>query len=306
MTTLKKGSKGDLVRAVQYILGASDSQATGKYNALTLKAVKRYKKRHKLPQTGTIGSGMWAALLDEAPTLRVGDTGKHVKALEVLLGLTPDGGYQEAERARVTTYQAAQGLTVDGVVGRDTWRALLGLGGSASTTDPAPATPGKRPKDYKQYDKRWGSKPYTATGNKGQTMKSSGCGPTAMANIVATFGDPNITPYDLAKLALGWGCRTTNSGTAWSFFGKVAKHYDCISKFVQTGSHATAIAALAQGALVVASMGPGYWTKGGHFITLWKCDGARMYACDPASGSRKSQALSAFKGQVKQYFIFWP
>ena len=305
MTTLKKGSKGSLVAAVQCILGATGKQITGKYNVKTLKAVKSYKKAHGLTSTtGTVGTGMWNALLNEAPTLRIGDKGRYVRALECMLNLTKDSTYKQAEEARVTTYQAAQGLAVDGVVGRDTWSALFGL--TEGATAPTPAKTNKRPKDYKQSDKRWGSKPYTATGNKGQTMRSSGCGPTAMANIVATFGDSGVTPWTLAQLAIKWGCRTANSGTAWSFFKRVFQHYTCFSKFVQTASHATAIAALNQGALIVASMGPGYWTKGGHFITLWKCDGSYMYACDPASSSRKKQALAAFKKQKKQYFIFWP
>ena len=68
---------------------------------------------------------------------------------------------------------------------------------------------------------------------------------------------------------------------------------------------ATARAALKNGALVVASMGPGYWTKNGHFICLWKTDETYMYANDPASGSRKRQKLAAFEQQRKQFFIFY-
>ena len=44
-----------------------------------------------------------------------------------------------------------------------------------------------------------------------------------------------------------------------------------------TDSMATAKAAIKAGALVVASMSPGYWTRGGHFICLWKCDDTYMY-----------------------------
>lgn len=309
MTTLKKGSSGVLVRAVQYILGADAKHATGKFDSPTIKAVKKYQKKCGIKRTGIIDAGTWAVILGNIPTLRQGDTGGEVRAVEVILNLTLNGHYDASDITRVIEYQAAHELTPDGIIGVNTWCSLLGVSGVDIVRIPvAPqsVTPGTRPKDYKQYAAAWAKKMYSSTGNKSQTMKSSGCGPTAMANIVATFGNPSITPWDLAQLAMKWGCRTANSGTAWSFFKKVFLHYTCFSKFEENGSHATAIAALNQGALVVASMGPGYWTKGGHFITLWKCDGTTMYACDPASGSRKQQALTAFKGQVKRYFIFYP
>ena len=306
MTKLKKGSKGDLVAAVQYILGASTKEADGKYGAKTLKAVLAYKKAHGLPEHGTVGQGMWNAILKEAPTLRIGDTGKYVRALEVLLNLTLDGVYAQAEAAHVTTYQAVQGLSVDGVVGPQTWRALLGLNeGTADTTTP-PAATNSRPKDFKQYASAWANKIYSITGNTSQTMKSSGCGPTAAADVVAPLCDPSVTPWTLAQLFMKNGFRTKNSGTAWAAFKWVFQHYTEFSKFVQTSSHATAIAALNQGALGIASMGPGLWTKAGHFLCLWKCDGKKMYACDPASATRKNQNLDAFKNQVRQYFIFYP
>ena len=68
---------------------------------------------------------------------------------------------------------------------------------------------------------------------------------------------------------------------------------------------ATARAALKNGAFVVASMGPGYWTSGGHYICLWKTDDTYMYANDPASSTRKKQKLKAFEEQRKQFFIFY-
>lgn len=53
-------------------------------------------------------------------------------------------------------------------------------------------------------------------------------------------------------------------------------------------------------------MGPGFWTKGGHFICLWRTDDTYMYANDPASNVRKKQKLAAFESQRKQFFIFYP
>lgn len=223
-----------------------------------------------------------------------GSRGDAVKTLQGLLGITADGIFGTKTRAAVKAYQTARGLAADGIVGPLTWAALQGT-----------TVTGVRPPDNKQYDSRWGSALYTSTGNKNQTIRSSGCGPTAICNIVNAWFDAEATPADLCKLAVANGFRTKNSGTAWGFFAFMFQQYE-FTKFQQTGDHATAISALASGALIVASMGPGYWTKGGHFITLWKCDGTYVYACDPASSTRTKQKLAAFKKQVKKYFIFWP
>jgi hypothetical protein len=125
-----------------------------------------------------------------------------------------------------------------------------------------------------------------------------------MADIMATWIDKTITPVEMCAYAIKHGFRTKNSGTAWAFFKSIAGAYG-FSQFVQTKSMATAKAALKAGALVVSSMGPGYWTKGGHFICLWKCDDTYMYANDPASSVRKKQKLAAFESQRKQFFIFY-
>ena len=65
------------------------------------------------------------------PTLREGDDGWHVKRLQTLLtaaGAEPfgiDGDFGLNTRNAVRQFQAANGLEVDGVVGRMTWKALL-------------------------------------------------------------------------------------------------------------------------------------------------------------------------------------
>jgi hypothetical protein len=62
-------------------------------------------------------------------TLRRGDTGNEVRALQVTLnyrgaGLTDDGVFGALTEARVREFQQARQLTVDGVVGSNTWDAL--------------------------------------------------------------------------------------------------------------------------------------------------------------------------------------
>lgn len=228
-------------------------------------------------------------------TIRKGSVGGSVTTLQTLLGIAVDGKFGNGTKAAVVAYQTAHGLAADGIVGPATWAMLMESG----------PVLGVRPPDNKQYDARWARVLYTATGNKSQTVKSSGCGPTSMTDIINAWFDTGVTPVDLCKLAVKGGYRTRNSGTAWGFFAFMSSRYD-FPRFRSTATHSEAIAALAQGALIVASMGRGYWTRGGHFICLWKCDQEYMYACDPASATRKRQKLTDFKRQVKRYFIFWP
>jgi hypothetical protein len=60
------------------------------------------------------------------PTLRRGARGEDVKILQRRLGIHDDGIFGPGTEAAVRSYQAAKGLFVDGVVGRNTWGALMG------------------------------------------------------------------------------------------------------------------------------------------------------------------------------------
>ena len=226
--------------------------------------------------------------------VKYGSKGDAVKELQKLLGIAADGIFGKNTLAAVKAYQNAHGLEADGIVGKQTWASLKG----------ETIVLGDKPVDYKQYDSRWGSIKYSTHTSK-QTIRNSGCGVTAMADIIATWFDDSITPKEMAALAVKKGYRTYNAGTSWGFFDYIAKQYP-FAKYARTKNHTVAIQALEEGALCVASMAPGYWTSGGHFICLWKCDGTYMYANDPASAKRTKQKLSQFKKEVKQYFVFWP
>jgi peptidoglycan hydrolase-like protein with peptidoglycan-binding domain len=85
------------------------------------------------PQTGTakalvVSPKSLAAV--SLPTLRVGDFGAEVEKAQTLLqkqGFDPkgaDGQFGPNTRAAVVVFQRAKGLTADGVIGPQTWRAL--------------------------------------------------------------------------------------------------------------------------------------------------------------------------------------
>ena len=62
----------------------------------------------------------------DMPQIQRGSKGKAVKILQIILGdLEVDGSFGPATQAATLAFQKAHGLTVDGVVGPKTWRALF-------------------------------------------------------------------------------------------------------------------------------------------------------------------------------------
>lgn len=322
LATIRHQDTGELVVVAKQLTGyikvtekVSDPpsyiKVNGNFDADFVAFMVSWQGNHNLTADGIIGPNTWTAIAKQAPTC---STSKNrisgpTMALQLLLGgnLTPDAIYGSRTKSAVAVYQDAHSLTSDGICGQKTWNMMIVGAEPAPGPTPTP-TPGKftQPKDYKQASKPWGPKMYSNHGDKKQTMANSGCGPTAMADIVATLKDPKEEPYThLAELSMSWGDRTYNSGTSWSFFKHVAKHFN-FSKMVQTKSLDALKACLDAGGYVVCSMGAGYWTKGGHFITAWKYDSTYIYCNDPASSTRKKQKQSAFKSESKQYFCFYP
>jgi hypothetical protein len=76
-----------------------------------------------------------AAPADTLPMLRIGDTGRTVVAMQLLLigygyncgGYGADGEFGNGTHASVRSFQNDRGLEVDGICGPKTWSALLGI-----------------------------------------------------------------------------------------------------------------------------------------------------------------------------------
>lgn len=305
-STIKHQDAGDLVKAAQLLIGyALRDGADGQYSASFVARVLAWQGNHGLTPDGVIGPATWKALADAAPTC---STAKNrisaaTQALQLLLegaNLTPDGVFGPRTRQAVAAFQASAGLDPDGICGPKTWSALI-VGVEAAKAGGAFV----KPVDYKQGDSRWGKKMYSNHGDRGQTMANSGCGPTAMADAVAKLVNSNITPWTLAELAMEWGDRTYSSGTAVSFFKHIQQKYG-FKKMVSSTGLATVKACLDAGGYVVCRMGPGYWTRGGHYICAWMYDSGYIYCCDPASSVRKQQKLDQFLKERKDFWCFWP
>jgi peptidoglycan hydrolase-like protein with peptidoglycan-binding domain len=127
---VQKGENSAEARAVQYFLryhGASLT-ADGVFGSGTESAVKSFQTAHSLTANGIVDSATWLKLI---VTVKKGSNNEAVKALQYLLNakygknLTVDGDFGAGTETAVKAFQTLKGLTSDGVVGQNTWLALI-------------------------------------------------------------------------------------------------------------------------------------------------------------------------------------
>lgn len=131
---------------------------------------------------------------------------------------------------------------------------------------------------YNQTDSRWRNHMYSSVGDSSQTIGTSGCGPTSAAMIVtATRGA--ITPDEMGDLFVKYGYRSASDGTYWSAFRAVADEFNI--GYTETTDIQRALQLLQSKHYVVASVGNGLFTTGGHFIVLTELNGDTITVYDP-------------------------
>ena len=174
-TLLKKGDKGDQVKALQQnliLLGYLTGEADGQFGPATKAAVTAFQAASGLRADGQAGEKTLEAIasavraVSNAGTLRKGSRGDAVKALQqklIALGYlsgSADGLFGDSTAKAVMAFQAAQSLTADGVAGSATISALNkayqgGATGGGTVTAPADISkdqvtilPGEQPSSY--------------------------------------------------------------------------------------------------------------------------------------------------------------
>ncbi|MGN1270635.1 MAG: C39 family peptidase [Clostridia bacterium] len=110
---------------------------------------------------------------------------------------------------------------------------------------------------YSQADGRWANHQYSSTGNKSQTIESSGCGPTAAAMVVSSIRG-TITPPEMGDLFVKYGYRSANNGTYWSAMKWTADVFNIGYK--ETSSLDTAVSLLKDNYYIVAICNEGLFT----------------------------------------------
>jgi hypothetical protein len=169
-----------------------------------------------------------------------------------------------------------------------------------------------KPVDYKQYDSNWAVLDYSAKGET-NTIKSAGCGITCAAMVIASLKNKIITPVDTAKWSKTHGYKIKGQGTAYTYFKPQLAEYDinCIMLnntnvyHNKTASvHKAVLSELQKENWIIAVMGVGRWTKGGHYVLCYAYDNGYVYINDPAStdSNRLKARIEDWQYEVKYYW----
>lgn len=138
---------------------------------------------------------------------------------------------------------------------------------------------------YNQTDARWGNRMYGRSG----TIGEAGCGPTALAIVVASLTANKVTPYDMAQWSVANGYRCEGSGSYQSLIPDGGRHYGLtVTSIGRDGKKL--VEALQEGKLVIAIMSKGHFTSSGHFIVLRGVTAEdKLLVADPASVKRSNK-----------------
>jgi peptidoglycan hydrolase-like protein with peptidoglycan-binding domain len=130
---LERGSQGPRVKTLQYLLrGHRDAWRNlvvdGIFGPVTEEIVRAFQDFNGLTIDGIVGAQTWTRLTDV--TARRGDTGEYVKAAQNELdrhgkSLVVDGVFGDLTDEATREFQKSVGLSVDGIVGPNTWRELI-------------------------------------------------------------------------------------------------------------------------------------------------------------------------------------
>jgi peptidoglycan hydrolase-like protein with peptidoglycan-binding domain len=126
------------VRSLQYLLNAHGARlaVNGTFGATTKAAVAKFQRAHHLTADGVVRAKTWLALI---VTVHRGSKGPAVRAVQDQINfrnnrnghtLNVDGVYGPRTQAAVRAFQQAMahqihGFHVDGIVGAQTWQALV-------------------------------------------------------------------------------------------------------------------------------------------------------------------------------------
>jgi peptidoglycan hydrolase-like protein with peptidoglycan-binding domain len=143
--TVRRGSTGEAVRRAQRALRRTADLGVvvdGVFGPATETSVRAFQQSARLTVDGIVGPLTWQALPDGGamPVLKEGSTGAVVTGLQRVLSsgegewnLGPkgiDGIFGPNTKASVEAFQAWAEVTVDGVVGEQTWDTSLHAAGA--------------------------------------------------------------------------------------------------------------------------------------------------------------------------------
>lgn len=135
---------------------------------------------------------------------------------------------------------------------------------------------------FYQAGEEWAEKPYGT-----DTIGPYGCGPTVMAMAVASMTETDTDPEAMAAWAVEHGYWARRSGSYHSIVMGTARAFGMEAEAFPSRDVDDLRAALWDGKMLVALVGPGHFTTGGHFILIRGATlGGEVLVADPNSPER--------------------
>lgn len=144
---------------------------------------------------------------------------------------------------------------------------------------------------FNQGDEPWASQPYGS-----DKIGGYGCGPTAMAMVVASMTDTQTDPALMSQWAVDQGYWARRSGSYLSIVEGTAQAHGLQAESFPGRTPDELLEELLSGKVLVALMGPGHFTNRGHFILLRGVTlSGQVLVADPNSAER---SLSVWDPQL--------
>ena len=165
-------------------------------------------------------------------------------------------------------------------------------------------------KDYKkgeiplfiQWDERWGYEKYGS-----EFLAINGCGPTALSMVVVGLtGNKDMNPKAVSDFSFENGYLVEGIGSSWTLMSEGASKLGLKSNSLPLNEDII-INTLKMGQPIIASMGPGTFTRTGHFIVLTGVDREnKIIINDPDSKERSKQRwdMGVFMNETENLWTF--
>ena len=161
---------------------------------------------------------------------------------------------------------------------------------------------------YRQYDSRWGDKPYPT---RNSSFAGNGCGCCACTHVIIERPQyANLTPEPVRVWMVDQGLAYPNQGTLWSGIPKTLQHYgfttinhDTVTGMFDVLDKRKAAGQKCLGVILFGSGTRGgiTWTTGGHYVAFvdYKKEGGKHYLYTKDSGSRKHDGWYCYETTMK-------
>jgi hypothetical protein len=151
-----------------------------------------------------------------------------------------------------------------------------------------------------QWDEDWGYAPY----GEETIVGVSGCGPTCIAMVACGLtGKNEITPAVVAEYSAQNGFLTETRDTSWDLLTVGAKEFGIVGTELGLDEEAM-IRELSLGHPIIASVGPGDFTSGGHLLVIREYRDGLFGINDPNSRVR-SERMWTFEELSGQIVNMW-